>query len=32
MPFRPMSAADVIRFIDADQKLWWPIVKGIGAK
>jgi tripartite-type tricarboxylate transporter receptor subunit TctC len=31
-PFRPMSTADVIRFIETDQKLWWPIVKGTGAK
>ena len=31
-PFRPMPAADLIRFIEADQKLWWPIVKGAAAK
>lgn len=31
-PFRPMSTADAIRFIEADQKLWWPIVKNTGAK
>jgi tripartite-type tricarboxylate transporter receptor subunit TctC len=31
-PFRPMSAADVIRFIEAEQKLWWPIVKDAGSK
>jgi tripartite-type tricarboxylate transporter receptor subunit TctC len=31
-PFRPMSTADVVRFIEADQKLWWPIVKGAAAK
>jgi tripartite-type tricarboxylate transporter receptor subunit TctC len=31
-PVRPMSSADVIRFIEADQKLWWQIVKDTGAK
>jgi tripartite-type tricarboxylate transporter receptor subunit TctC len=31
-PFRPMPAADLIRFIEADQKLWWPIVKSAGPK
>jgi len=31
-PFRPVSTADAIRFIEADQKLWWPIVKGAGPK
>ena len=31
-PFRPMPTADAIRFIEADQKLWWPIVKGAAAK
>ena len=30
--FRPMPAADLIRFIEAEQKLWWPIVKGAGPK
>lgn len=28
--FRPLPAADLIRFIEAEQKLWWPIVKGAG--
>jgi tripartite-type tricarboxylate transporter receptor subunit TctC len=32
LPFQPMPAADLIRFIDADQKLWWPIVKGAVSK
>jgi tripartite-type tricarboxylate transporter receptor subunit TctC len=31
-PFRPMPAADLIRFIEADQKLWWPIIRDTGAK
>ena len=31
-PFRPMPATDLIRLIEADQKLWWPIVKGAGPK
>jgi tripartite-type tricarboxylate transporter receptor subunit TctC len=31
-PFRPMPAADVVRFIEAEQKFWWPIVKGIESK
>jgi tripartite-type tricarboxylate transporter receptor subunit TctC len=30
--FRPMPATDLIRFIEAEQKLWWPIVKGVGPK
>jgi len=32
MPFRPMPVADLIRFIEAEQKLWWPIVKGAEPK
>jgi tripartite-type tricarboxylate transporter receptor subunit TctC len=31
-PFRPMPATDLIRLIEAEQKLWWPIVKGVGPK
>jgi tripartite-type tricarboxylate transporter receptor subunit TctC len=31
-PFRPMSTADVIRFIEVEQKLWWPIVKDGGLR
>jgi tripartite-type tricarboxylate transporter receptor subunit TctC len=26
-PFQPLFGADVVRFIQAEQKLWWPIVK-----
>ena len=26
-PFRPIFADDLARFIEAEQKLWWPIVK-----
>lgn len=26
-PFRPMFAAELASFIEAEQKLWWPIVK-----
>ena len=31
-PFQPMSTTDVIRFIETEQKLWWPIVKDAGSK
>jgi tripartite-type tricarboxylate transporter receptor subunit TctC len=31
-PFQPMPATDVFRFIEAEQKLWWPIVKEMGPK
>jgi tripartite-type tricarboxylate transporter receptor subunit TctC len=31
-PFRPLPAADLVRFIEAEQKLWWPIVKGAGPR
>jgi tripartite-type tricarboxylate transporter receptor subunit TctC len=31
-PFQPMSTADLIRFIEAEQKLWWPIAKDTGAR
>jgi len=27
MPFRPTFAADFARFIEDEQKLWWPIVE-----
>jgi tripartite-type tricarboxylate transporter receptor subunit TctC len=27
MPFRPTFAADLARFIEGEQKLWWPIVE-----
>jgi tripartite-type tricarboxylate transporter receptor subunit TctC len=26
-PFRPSFGADLARFIEGEQKLWWPIVK-----
>ena len=26
-PFRPIFAADLARFIESEQKLWWPVVK-----
>ena len=31
-PFRPIFAADLARFIEAEQKLWWPIVQQAGLK
>jgi tripartite-type tricarboxylate transporter receptor subunit TctC len=32
-PFRPMSSAELVRFIEAEQALWWPVVKqSLGAK
>src|SRR5215813_4526351 len=31
-PFQSMSTADIVRFIEAEQTLWWPIVKDIGSK
>jgi putative tricarboxylic transport membrane protein len=31
-PFRPIVAAEAARFIEAEQKLWWPIVKAAGPK
>jgi tripartite-type tricarboxylate transporter receptor subunit TctC len=30
--FRPLPATDLIHFIEAEQKLWWPIVKVAGQK
>jgi tripartite-type tricarboxylate transporter receptor subunit TctC len=32
IPFQPIPATDLIRLIEADQKLWWPIVKSAGPK
>jgi len=29
-PFRPQFTADFARFIEAEQKLWWPVVKAAG--
>ena len=29
---RPIVAAEAARFIEAEQKLWWPIVKGTGPR
>jgi hypothetical protein len=26
-PFRPTFGPDLARFIEGEQKLWWPIVK-----
>ena len=31
-PFQPMPTAEFVRFIETDQKLWWPIVKDTGPK
>jgi tripartite-type tricarboxylate transporter receptor subunit TctC len=31
-PFHPIYGADVARFIAAEQKLWWPIVKDAAPK
>ena len=31
-PFHPIYGADVARFIEREQKLWWPIVKEAAAK
>ena len=30
-PFQPLFTADFARFIEAEQKLWWPVVKEAGA-
>jgi hypothetical protein len=27
-PFDPLFGDDVVRFVQRDQELWWPIVKG----
>jgi tripartite-type tricarboxylate transporter receptor subunit TctC len=29
-PFQPRLTTDFARFIEAEQKLWWPVVKEIG--
>ena len=29
-PFQPLFAQDFVRFIEAEQKLWWPVVKAAG--
>lgn len=31
-PFRPIFTADLARFIESEQKLWWPIVKEAASK
>jgi tripartite-type tricarboxylate transporter receptor subunit TctC len=31
MPFRPMFSAELLRFIESEQKLWWPLVKASGS-
>jgi tripartite-type tricarboxylate transporter receptor subunit TctC len=31
-PFKPIFGADVARFIEAEEKLWWPIVKETAPK
>jgi tripartite-type tricarboxylate transporter receptor subunit TctC len=31
-PFRGIFAADLVRFIESDQKLWWPIVNEAAPK
>lgn len=31
-PFRPIFAADLARFIEAEQKLWWPIAREAAPK
>ena len=30
-PYRVLLTDDFARFIEAEQKLWWPVVKGAGA-
>jgi tripartite-type tricarboxylate transporter receptor subunit TctC len=27
MPFRPIFSVELVRFIESEQKLWWPLVK-----
>jgi tripartite-type tricarboxylate transporter receptor subunit TctC len=27
MPFRPLFSVELVRFIEAEQRLWWPVVK-----
>jgi tripartite-type tricarboxylate transporter receptor subunit TctC len=29
-PFRPLFTGDFARFIEAEQKLWWPVAKEAG--
>jgi tripartite-type tricarboxylate transporter receptor subunit TctC len=29
-PYRPLFTADFARFIEAEQKLWWPVVREAG--
>jgi tripartite-type tricarboxylate transporter receptor subunit TctC len=29
-PYRPLFADDFARFIEAEQKLWWPVVREAG--
>ena len=31
-PFRPIFADDLARFIEAEQKLWWPIAREAAPK
>jgi tripartite-type tricarboxylate transporter receptor subunit TctC len=31
-PFRPIFSAELVRFIESEQRLWWPIVKTSGLK
>jgi tripartite-type tricarboxylate transporter receptor subunit TctC len=31
-PFRPVYTADLARFIESEQKLWWPVVKEAESK
>jgi tripartite-type tricarboxylate transporter receptor subunit TctC len=31
-PFRPIFSAELVRFIESEQRLWWPIVKESGLK
>jgi tripartite-type tricarboxylate transporter receptor subunit TctC len=31
-PVPPIFSADLVRFIESEQKLWWPIVKESGPK
>ena len=31
-PFRPVFTAELARFIDSEQKLWWPVVREAESK
>jgi tripartite-type tricarboxylate transporter receptor subunit TctC len=31
-PFRPLFTSEFARFIESEQKLWWPVVKEAGLK